>query len=542
MEACVRPVNLIVNHTRVGTHLPAMAHSHNAVCLPFIGRLCRHSLSCVSLYRRYAALAILGDFLNNEPTSNKSHTSIHILDDDALLNVFYLYGLDVWDAENDDDFSVGKFHWKGAHWWYKLAHVCRRWRNVVVASPVHIGVHLLCTHGTPVARMLAHSPPLPIIIYYMGNVGKPSSEDDENILLALQHRERVRRIGLSVPAPSLLRLITAIDEEFPMLERLFISPRTIPTTSFSLPESFHAPHLRHLVLSRVSIQIGSPLLTTAAGLVTLKLACIPSSGYFDPSYLLARLSLMSRLEILAVAFHSDDHNHDAEGQLSENQPTTHVTLPCLRFFAFLGESAYLEGLLAQISTPALEQLRIESSTPSTLPQLSQFMGATDNLRFNTVRLKFLRDVYQIVLADDSHGEEWPDPFRMRIRCRHLDLQVASAVQIFRELWPLLFVVMTLTLDYEVLSPWFDWREEVDRALWRELLKPFSNVKTLLVEDGLLQGGELLRSLQSDSGEPPLPELKELVSRGGVGYPDDDAISFLNARQIAGYPVTLVYAR
>jgi hypothetical protein len=460
-----------------------------------------------------------------------------MLDDDALLNVFYLYGLDVWDEENDEDFSVGKFHWKGAHWWYKLAHVCRRWRNVILASPIHVGVHLLCTHGTPVARMLAHSPPLPIIIYYMGNVGKSAADDEEDILLALKHRDRVRRIGLSVPAPNLRKLVGAIDNEFPLLERLFISHRTTPTTILKLPESFHAPHLRHLVLSRVTLQMGSPLLTTAVRLVTLKLACIPPSTYFNPDYLLARLSLMPQLEILAVDCHIDDPNRGAEEQLLATPMTTHVTLPRLRLFALLGESTYLEGLLARISTPALEQLRIESFTPSTLPQLSRFMK---KLRFDAVRLKFLRDVYQIVLADDSRGENWTDPFRMRNRCGHLDLQVASAEQIFKQLWPLLSVVMQLTLDYEVLSPWFDWREEVDRALWRELLRPFSKVKTLYVEDGLLQGGELLRSLQPDNGEILLPELKELVSRNGVGYPDDEVISFFNARQIAGYPVTLVY--
>lgn len=468
-----------------------------------------------------------------------------MLDDDALLNIFYLYGLDVWDEENDDDFSVGKFHWKGAHWWYKLAHVCRRWRRLIFASPVHIGAHLLCTHGMPVARMLAHSPPLPIIIYYMGNVGKTTveDEDEEDILLALQYPDRVRRIGLSVPAANLLRPLRAIDQEFPILERLFITPLAVSTTSLVLPRSFHAPHLRRLVLSRVAIQIGSPLLTTAVGLVTLKLAYIPPSAYFDPGCLLAWLSLMPRLEILAVDFHSDEPNRVAEGQLLDTPMMAHVSLPCLRMFAFQGESVYLGRLLARIRAPALGQLRIESFTPSTLPQLSQFMGATNNLRFDAVRLKFLRDAFEIALTDDSRGEGWTDPFRMRIRCGHLDVQLASAVQIFRELWSSLFVVVKLILDYEVLSPWLDWREEVDRTLWRELLRPFSHVKTLRAEDGLLRGGKLLRSLHSDNGEPPLgllPELKQLVSRGGVGYHDAETISFLNARQTAGVPVTLVY--
>jgi hypothetical protein len=48
---------------------------------------------------------------------------------------------------------------------------------------------------------------------------------------------------------------------------------------------------------------------------------------------------------------------------------------------------------------------------------------------------------------------------------------------------------------------------VDRAEWRKLLKSFSNVKTLQVDDGLIEG--LYCCLQLDEGELPLDLLPEL---------------------------------
>jgi hypothetical protein len=70
--------------------------------------------------------------------------------------------------------------------------------------------------------MLAHSPPLPLIINYLDSNRDVSVEDEEAILLALQDRDRVRRVGLTMSAMKLLNPITAMGGQFPVLERLFI--------------------------------------------------------------------------------------------------------------------------------------------------------------------------------------------------------------------------------------------------------------------------------------------------------------------------------
>ncbi|KAI9509549.1 hypothetical protein F5148DRAFT_740380 [Russula earlei] len=126
-----------------------------------------------------------------------SSTPIHLLDDDVLLIIFDIYQEDISTAYND---ILLEPNWDSARWWYKLAQVCRRWRYLILSSPVRLGLHLVCTYGTPVAEMLAHSPPLPLILNLLDKVCEPNAEDEQAILLALQHRDRVRRIGLRMSA------------------------------------------------------------------------------------------------------------------------------------------------------------------------------------------------------------------------------------------------------------------------------------------------------------------------------------------------------
>ena len=128
--------------------------------------------------------------------------------------------------------------------------------------------------------MLAHSLPLPLTIYY----------HEEGILLTLRRSDRVHYIALYL---QLRKIITTMDEQFPILERMHIESGTEKdTSSLVLARTFQAPHLHHLGLCPAALPIGSLLLTTTVGLVTLALGDIPPSTYFPPNYLLTPLSLM----------------------------------------------------------------------------------------------------------------------------------------------------------------------------------------------------------------------------------------------------------
>ncbi len=132
-----------------------------------------------------------------------------------------------------------------------------------------------------------------------------------------------------------------------------------------------------------------------------------------------------------------------------------------------------------------------------------------------------------------------DALSINVACWHLDWQVSSVAQNFNVLNQIFPAVEHLTLVHEVHSRSSEEHNEVDRTEWRKLLRPFTNVKTLLIDDGLVT--ELSRCLRLEGGEDPLeilPELQEL-EYSGSGNANDAFTPFVDARQNAGRPVTLI---
>jgi hypothetical protein len=379
--------------------------------------------------------------------------------------------------------------------------------------------------------MLAHSPPLPLIIEYF----YPDSSEEEGLIFALEERHRVRRVRLQMPALNLQKLIMTIDEEYPVLEYLILMPSPKDkSAALMLPETFQAPHLRHLYLRGFVLPTGSRMLTTAVGLVTLALFAGHPSTYFQPSTLIHWISFMPQLEMLRIVFSSPVPGRDVERRLMHMPIMTHVTLPNLRWVFFLGVSAYLEAVVRRIAAPHLEKLKVTFFKQLTfsVPGIQQFLNTTENLSFDSAFFEFRENqVYMNVYL----GPAKMRAISIRVFCWHLDWQVSSVAQISNSLGPIFSTVEGLTLEHEVHSQSSEEHNEVDPTEWRKLLKSFSNVKKLRVDDGLIE--ELGRSLRPDDGEPPLellPELQELsCSRNGdIG---DAFASFIDARQNAGRP-------
>ncbi|KAF8493688.1 hypothetical protein F5888DRAFT_1891233 [Russula emetica] len=464
--------------------------------------------------------------------------SIHILDDDSLLNIFYLYR-PFFLGEDEGHFNRltgGRGQWDRGRWWYQLVHVCQRWRNLILGSASYLHLSLVCTNGTPVENMLAHSPPLPLTVDY-GSEDDITAEDEEGILLALEQRHRLRHLRLVFPVQNLQKLVMATDLEFPILEYLIVSPSGRNGTVLILPETLQAPHLHHLMLKGFACPIRSRLHPTAPGLVALTLTIDHPSAYIQPNVLLQWISFMPQLETLVIAFAFPVPNRDVERQLTHTPITTHITLPNLRFFWFHGVSAYLEAVVCRITTPRLESLQIGLFKQLTfsVPRLAQFMNTTENLRFDNAAIVFRDKQIRVIRDADS------DIFGVAVDCWHLDWQVSSMAQISSALSQVFSAVEHLTLRHEVHSQSSEEHNDVqvDRIEWRKLLRSFSNVKTLGVEDGLVE--ELSRCLRLEDGELPLellPELQE-VTYSGSRDTDHAFTSFSDARQNAGRPVTLV---
>jgi hypothetical protein len=281
-------------------------------------------------------------------------------------------------------------------------------------------------------------------------------------------------------------------------------------------------------------------LTTAVGLVTLNLALRHPSLYFEPTALLQSLPLMPQLEILSISFFFSVPNGDVERQLMHTPIMTHITLPNLRYFAFRAVSAYTEAVLSRITASRLENVRIYYPKQLTfsVPELVQFMGRTENLRFDHAMFKFMSG--QVYVKFNPAKIDMPvDAFSINVHCWHLDWQVSSVAQIFNALSRILSGVEHLTLVHDVHSQSSEEHNEVDRTEWRKLLGSFSSVKTLHVHRGLV--GELSRCLRSEDGEDLLellPDLQKLTYSGRRNA-KDAFTPFIDARQNAGRPVALI---
>jgi hypothetical protein len=465
--------------------------------------------------------------------------SVHILDDDSLLHVFYLYRPFLFGEDEND---LARLHggdggWVRGRWWYKLSHVCQRWRKVILGSATYLGVSLVCTYGTPVADMLAHSPPLPLAIDY--DYGHHDmTEDEEGAILALKQRDRVHRVRLCMPVTTLQKLIGAMDGEYPILECLIIEPPFDGrSTILTLPETLQAPNLRHLTLISFALPIGSQLLTTAVGLVLLCLVTNDDpSTYLHPNALLHWLPFMPQLEMLAI-FCLAIPNREMERQLTHTPIITPITLPNLHHFRFRGVSADLETLVHRITTPRLKTLEIIffNQLMFSLPRLVQFMNTTGNLRFD--KAKFWFDVEEVCVDVYPRGEAEMYALSLRAYCTHLDWQVSFVAEIFDSLGQISSAVEHLTLGHKVHRQSSEEHNVVDRTEWRKLLRSFRNMKTLHISNGLVE--QLSRCLESEDGELPLlPELRELTYSGS-GNIGDAFTSFINARQNAGRPVAVV---
>ena len=469
---------------------------------------------CKSQRRRYASTFPFHahQLVVTWPTCNSPHTaSIDILDDGLLLNIFCLYRPFLPGEDDGTRVVQGNWGWGRGHWWFKLSHVCQRWRSLIHASSSHLDLYLVCTKGTPVAEMLAHSPPLPLVVDYYKEDSIMNTEDEEGLILALEQRDRVRRIRLRIYMPNSQRLIRAISEEYPILEFLVIVSPDTPQ-GLALPETLQAPHLHHLVLSGVALPIGCRLITTAVGLVTLVLVIRRPSTYVHPNALLQWISFTPRLETLGIHFFFAFPSHIVERQPTLMPMITTITLPNLRMFWFRGIDAYFEAIVCKMATPRLTKIQFFFFKQPTfsVPHLSQFMNTilAENLRFSYAWFAFSTNFVDVFMLP-HYVPSLSRSLRIRVFCPHFGLQVSAMAQISNLLSQISSTVEHLTLSYEAHSQPSDEHNEVEHAEWRRIPSSFSNVKILRIEDG--PNKEIARCLRLDDGELlPLDLLPELL--------------------------------
>ncbi|KAH9971523.1 hypothetical protein BGW80DRAFT_443372 [Lactifluus volemus] len=435
------------------------------------------------------------------------------LPDEVLLDIF--------------EFCLPDIAGLRARAWFKLVHVCQRWRYIVFASPLRLDLRLFCADRTPVRKMLDIWPPLPIEIHYFSV--DPQAED--NIIAALKHPNRVRNIWLGRITISLERLVAVMQEPFPELENLFLH---IEGTVLVLPNTFlggSAPRLRSLTLDSIPFPTLPRLLLSSNDLVDLSLDRIPQSGYISPEAMATCISASTRLTNLSIGFISPTSRPDPA---TRHPPLlTRVVLPALTKFGFHGVSEYLEDLMARTDAPLLRAARITvfNQLVFSIQQLPRFIGHAPALMpFYTASINF--DSTYVAFSSKTRSSI-NEVLQFKIPRIGLEWQVSSVVQICNQLSIVLSSIEVLYIEgfgiNESLSR--------DEAQWLELFQPFTAVQTLRISDNIQS--RVLSALRGLSGElatQVLPALEELQLQGY--YHAFDNWPFIIARQHSDHPVAV----
>ncbi|KAI9507408.1 hypothetical protein F5148DRAFT_118044 [Russula earlei] len=251
--------------------------------------------------------------------------------------------------------------------------------------------------------------------------------------LQLQHRDRARGIRLEMSARNLQRLVVAMDDEFLTLEYLVLRGSDRAEHQLDVfPDAFFGHRTHSTSCIDFTAPIPSPLVATCHRPRHTIASRNPSSAYFHPNDLLQRLSLMPQIETLIITFHSPFPAVTSEATL-RMPPRSHVTLPNLPWLVLKDANAYVEKVVSQITTPALEQLEIMffSQLSHSVPQLLDFMSTTETLRFTCAVFEFHEQAVIVRIYLRTGVRMYA--LCMQFGCRHLDWQVAYAAQIFNEL-------------------------------------------------------------------------------------------------------------
>ncbi|KAI0291277.1 hypothetical protein BC826DRAFT_1106032 [Russula brevipes] len=449
--------------------------------------------------------------------------TVDVLPNDVLLDIF--------------DFHAGGG--LGVEAWHTLVHVCRRWRNLVFASPRRLDSQLLCKDRTPVRELLGIWPAFPIQIQ---SFDSKVPECVDNIIAALEHPDRVFRIELENVTNSATERFSAVMQvPFPELTHLdmWSNDASVPV----LPEAFlggsSISRLQFLGLERISFPSVGRLLLSAGHLAILSLWELPHSGYISPDAMVACLSSLTRLEILRLGFLSPESRPDRPSP----PPPTRVIVPVLAKLSFYGASEYLEDLVAQIDAPLLSHFDITFFLDPIfdIPHFSHFLGRATGLNFNAARL--VLDHFSIKL---KFGSPHASGSKLQIRCRRIDWQVSSMALVCAQLSPFLSHTEQLHLlsNYFALHPDPEGKDDMEFTQFLELFQPFSALRSLYVSDSLLWFVvPALQELARDLATDVLPNLRDLFLErsetfafGSTGREVRPPV--FTAQQLSGHPIAV----
>ena len=515
--------------------------------------------------------------------SRKSNTTtIEMLPEDTLLEIFDIYRLDtmVWSRD-------------GHRWdWLRLAHVCRRWRDVISISPHRLDLWILCQPGgVPIERILRSWSSVRLIVRFKSSPRRPNQGSalpalvPDNIAAALRHWDRICELDLGVTRASAGPIVEVIHEPLQALRSIRVTVDNASGPPILIRNSLlggSAPHLREIELDGIAFPFPAvqQVLSSTNNLVELNLSNIPNDVYFSPDDLGTTLSSLVHLKSLTIGFHSPASRPrpPPPGLSITHRPLT--TLSSLTHLNFHGASEYLEEFVTQIDPPSLSKLSVKLFNQilfeiphfchQFIPRLKALASLGPGASSSPTWIFVTHSAESVSVMFVQEGKPSNENYCLGTSCRRLDWQLSFVTQIASQLPPfILSSVHSLSIkkkkkekapsynnssemDSEMRGPSEsgDLEEHsedvVDSAQWLELFQPFRHLKQIHVwETRFVQGiVKALVTVAEEEGGPPgvvLPELNSLHLSGYRKSPPaaKAAEEFVAARRLAGRTVRLI---
>jgi hypothetical protein len=436
-------------------------------------------------------------------------TIINGLPDEVLLEIFDFYRQGIIYRQGivlqyDDQ-------WRKKYGWFNLAHVCRRWRAVMLASSSRLDINIVVGPEKPDNIKTILSGHLPILIDYLELWNLLDIVTDNalwRMRAALGHRDRVREISISFGAgygAMFDKFIKATTNcHFPALEILVLDfpsclERDIPATFLRGPDRSDLP-LRCLRLFGSSLESASRLLLSATALteLTLKITSLPA--VFDPSqgsFLLSCLQGTQCLRHLDLTTPYDFRDHQSQDSIAT--PKDIVPLLKLTRFHFSGPTTFLNDFMCGLSAPSLQDARFWVDEKSPVLYLSRAIDDVSE-EFRSVSVTFNRFDFDLVSSTNSGEVDHfkPASFKFNMNSSPYSINSINSTPSTK-----LAMVEELTLNF--FSSNYTYLEDVFSL--REFLRQFRSVRLLRVNPFVWQVGRYLK--QDDDGEAVLPVLEQV---------------------------------
>ena len=429
-----------------------------------------------------------------------------------------------------------------------LVYVCRRWRQIIFESPRRLGLRVRCTYGTLVKDILiCQWPNIPIAIDYCSPFIDTSPDDEENIIIALEHFDRVGHLELNLTDLLLGKLATFIQKPFPALTHLTITSESIGEHTPVLPAEFlggYAPCLQAITLSSISFPALPTLLSSARHIVSLNLCGMPPTDYISPEALVAYLAALPRLETFGIRFRSESTTPYPD-QIQPH-PTTRTVLPALTDFQLDAAGRYLEDFTARIDCPRLNsfylvyfvQLFRVDCQATQLVEFSERLVGPKTSPFKEAKVYLdIPDVFlHTYCPNDYPGWDW-HLARTIISSQSTVWHDFPLTLLLRHFSPILSSVLYLNflVHYSFISSigeqeYFDWPH----------LQQFSAMRAICVSQPMAERIRDARSIESFSGEMFAEALSSLDLICLENEPQAECIKkFTAVRQLSGHPVIVV---